>query len=295
LLLEGESNGLSAEIPNTETPMMGETSSAEEEVPLRGSAAPSLDTGEGEDPLPEVEAGSAGTREPEDAMVVEEPPGASPATVELIFSGWLPVDRGTIPLEELRTIVSVLSSAEQHLDLDFSAMAFWVPKVHERERIEFCERIRDTSAAARAIMSSVRDSCYAISADVCDRIEPTRIPANIVEARRALLYALGHHGKSSDEVRQALHEYVEVLERDFLGPVMREAAAAPGPARSGLFAQWAEELRLVLVLAPSLQGDLMRVFYARGEEKDGGTVIARMRLFTQLLDRTFRHGRNLCE
>ena len=49
LLLEGEGSAPCVEIPNTETPTMGETSRAEEGGPSSGTAAPSPATGEGED------------------------------------------------------------------------------------------------------------------------------------------------------------------------------------------------------------------------------------------------------
>jgi hypothetical protein len=186
----------------------------------------------------------------------------------------------------------VLAQAQEYLGLDLTSIGVWIPGRREVERIKFCWGLEGRHAVFGAILDSVSRSSYAIRPDARCPIRPRRRPRNCVEARAALLGALQTHGKGSDEVRRALHEYLGRFEKEYGARLMREAGSA-GVAERALVIEFAEQFRVFLTVAASLQQDLACALYEA--EAVGGRALLNTegRFFLQIADRVFKCAREL--
>lgn len=252
-------------------------------------------------PAPPLAAGSLG--EPPGAQEAvnlcdpaddREIPASAPEPIELILAAWSFSRRDAIPVEQLRSMTSLLAQAQECLGLDLSGIGVWIPRQREVKRLEFCWGLEDRDTVFSAIVDLLGNSTYIVFPEVDRQIGPRRGPRDFVEARAALLVALQSHGKGSEEVRRSLHEYFGCFEREYGARLMREAASR-GVARRALMIEFAEQFRVFLTVSASLQQDLAYGLYEAEAGENRALINNQGKFFLQVADRVFKHGRELCK
>lgn len=213
--------------------------------------------------------------------------------VELIIAGWSFWLQERVPQEQIQRAILRLANAWRFLSIDVSGVAVWVPNPGHMERISFCWELRDREAVRSAVLTSIGEACYSVSAAASGAIGPWQTPSTYLEARSALSRGL-RAGESAPVDRSELAEVFErLLQRQIIDPLLEGGVNHGDPVVGALRMELANISSLLQSQAPFLQHDLMQAGIRVKSRDKRGTLENSIRIRMQLVDRLIRIVREL--
>lgn len=229
----------------------------------------------------------------EDGFDVIEFPFDDSLPLEIIISGWSFARQQSLPEQEIQRLISRLAGAQRFLSIDLSAVAVWVPRPGDIQRISFCWDVRDRDAVRNAVLESISGACYSLSAAVSGRIALWQSPGTYLKARSALSRGL----RNTENVPMDRSELVEVFEHclqsQIIEPLLEDGVNHRDPIVGALHMELANISSLLQSQAPFLQHDLMQAGIRVESRDKRGTLERSIRIRMQLVDRLVRIVREL--
>lgn len=151
----------------------------------------------------------------------------------LFLVGWSPAQLSLHRPDTLDEVQRNLANIIQFLATDFDDVFVWRPTPSGMQRISFCLGTGTRKDVQGAIVASLRTNARRV-AQSCDEQEQ---PRGLLEARSRLREVLLRPGISPRERRRRLRDHQEAVDREFVTPLLEQAAAEPNlKRRSGLAA-----------------------------------------------------------
>jgi hypothetical protein len=167
-----------------------------------------------------------------------------PPDATLVFADWNIARLERQPPAGVQQVAQRLARFAELLGLEAPQLQVWCPTDDDIQAIADAVEIGDWRLLARVVHESLADCVSALT----DHLAAQRRPLNYAEARRQLIAAVGRARHSSfyrPRLDQALEQLDEVFHRQFIQPLLEEAAANRQAARRalllalvGLLEQW---------------------------------------------------------
>lgn len=187
-------------------------------------------------------------------------PAAYP--VSLVLADWDVRGMRAGQSSEVRRVARFLANAERCLHIDMSNCGVWVPDKDELDRYRFCRNVRDLNASREALLQSIDNSTYAISAFAAPGFVPRRKPGNVIEAYADLEQCIEvdeNRPVTTKRRQEAWEVYEGFVEADLIQPLQQQALESCDPMTRTLGMVTADASRLLHLQAPYLERDLLKL------------------------------------
>ncbi|MCH8854203.1 MAG: hypothetical protein IID41_16365 [Planctomycetes bacterium] len=177
----------------------------------------------------------------------------------MVLACWNPGGWSAADQAELRAHAEFLAQVDRSRTIDMGEVAIWQPSEEEVGELDFAVDHGNRTEVWKTVRASVFASSYAVACYTAPDFERQEHPADYVEAMHSLQVSIAaevRRGERDPRRAERLKRLSDLVERDLVTPLLRQASDSQNPLRRVLLTSAAELTRNVHLQSPELRRQL---------------------------------------